>query len=157
MCTCCRLVGLQVMLNISRRGFTLIEVLIVLALLAVLIAISYPSYAAQARKARRADAVARLAALQQAEENWRADHSTYGSLDDVGVASRTSDSAYHLSVADIGRKGYRAVAEGFGSQADDGPCRFLHLTLIGGNVTRGSGPDESTANDPTTNSRCWTR
>ena len=49
----------------ARRGFTLIELMIVVAIVGILSAIAYPSYAEYIRKGHRADARAGLLQAQQ--------------------------------------------------------------------------------------------
>lgn len=65
-------------------GFTLIEVMIVVAIIAILAAIALPSYQDSVRKSRRADAVRVLGEIRMAQERWRADHPTFGTLANVG-------------------------------------------------------------------------
>jgi len=49
----------------TRKGFTLIELVIAAAIVSILAAIAYPSYVAQIQKSRRADAKATLLELTQ--------------------------------------------------------------------------------------------
>ena len=61
-----------------KRGFTLIELMIVVAVIAVLGAIALPSYQDYVRKGRRADARSLLQGMSLAQEKWRLGHTTYG-------------------------------------------------------------------------------
>ena len=70
-----------------KRGFTLIELMIVVMVVAILSAIAMPAYTDYVRRARRSDALEELLRLQQAEEKWRANNSTYGKLADVPARS----------------------------------------------------------------------
>ena len=141
----------------TQRGFTLIESMLVLAITAVLATLSYPSFAEQLRKARRCDAITRLAQVQQVQERWRAEHARYGSLADVGVASRTADGLYRLSVSDNQAAGYIAMAEALDAQLSDTKCLVLRVTIEGGNATLASGPDTGVSNPAAVNQRCWNR
>ena len=67
-----------------RMGFTLIELMIVVAIVAILAAIAIPSYQDQVRKSRRADALRVLGEIRMAQERWRADNPSYGTLAQVG-------------------------------------------------------------------------
>jgi type IV pilus assembly protein PilE len=139
------------------RGFTLIETMIAVAVMTILASLSYPSFADQVRKGRRVDAVVRLATLQLAQERYRSNSASYGSLAQTGIAAQTSDGIYRLSVLGNDATGYTAVAEAQGSQLRDVNCRFLRLTVVGGNTERASGPDALVGNAPALNNRCWIR
>jgi type IV pilus assembly protein PilE len=139
------------------RGFTLIESLIAVAISAILASLSYPTFADQLRKSRRVDAIARLAQLQQAEERWRANNTSYGSLTLLGIAAQTADGLYRLSVLDAQATGYVVLAEAQGGQLSDTVCRFMQLSVAGGNTVRNSGADASVGNSALINDRCWNR
>jgi type IV pilus assembly protein PilE len=138
-------------------GFTLIESMIALGIAATLASIAYPSFADQVRKAHRSDAIVRLATLQLAQERWRSANPSYGSLADTGIAAQTADGLYQLSVSANQATGYVAVAAAQGGQLRDAACRFLQLTVNGGNTTRASGPDAGVSNPAALNDRCWNR
>jgi type IV pilus assembly protein PilE len=139
------------------RGFTLIESLIAVAISAILASLSYPTFADQLRKSRRVDAIARLAQLQQAEERWRANNTSYGSLTLLGIAAQTADGLYRLSVLDAQATGYVVLAEAQGGQLRDTVCRFMQLSVAGGNTVRNSGADANVGNSALINDRCWNR
>ncbi len=69
----------------KKIGFTLIEMLIVIAIIAILTAIALPSYQAQVRKSRRAEALRVIQEIRMAQERWRADRPTYGTLADMAA------------------------------------------------------------------------
>ena len=62
------------------RGFSLIETMIALVVVSVLAGLAYPSFLQLLRKARRGDAIMALLDLQQAQERWRANAPSYGTL-----------------------------------------------------------------------------
>jgi type IV pilus assembly protein PilE len=66
-----------VMLISKRRGFSLIELLVVLAVMALLAAMAYPSYESSVRKNRRANAEADLVQLSQFMERIYTENGTY--------------------------------------------------------------------------------
>ena len=139
------------------RGFTLVESMIAVAISAILASLSYPTFADQLRKGRRVDAIARLAQLQQAEERWRANNTSYGTLAALGIAAQTADGLYRLSVVDAQATGYVVLAEAQGGQSRDAACRFMRLSVAGGNPVRNSGADASVGNSAVINDRCWNR
>lgn len=65
------------MLMRSRRGFTLLEILIVVAIVGVLATVAYPGYLSYIAKARRTEAQLTLLTLMQQQENFFTHHNTY--------------------------------------------------------------------------------
>lgn len=139
------------------RGFTLIESMVAVSIAAVLASLGYPSFADQLRKARRVDALVRLMQVQQAQERWRANNSSYASLASLNLASQPVDAIYRLSMLDARADGYVVQAEAQGAQARDTQCRFLQVAVTGGNTLLASGPEASVVNAGSANDRCWLR
>ena len=83
----------------SIRGFTLIELMITVAVIGILAAIAYPSYQDSLRKSRRSDAINALGTAQLAQEKWRANNTTYGTLANIGISATSSERYYAISVA----------------------------------------------------------
>ena len=75
-------------------GFTLIELMIVLVIVGILAAVALPSFRDQIRKSRRADAIAELGRLQLAQERWRADRASYGTLANIGGTATMAGGYY---------------------------------------------------------------
>ena len=69
-----------------RRGFTLVEVLVVLAIISILAAIAYPGYAGHVTRIRRVEAQLALVDAMQRQEQYRARHHTY-----VAFSSSSTD------------------------------------------------------------------
>lgn len=82
------------MSNITHRGFTLIELMIVVAVVAILAAIAYPSYRDSVLKGRRAEGRAALAELLQQEERYMTQNNCYLAFttNSSGVATATAPS-----------------------------------------------------------------
>jgi type IV pilus assembly protein PilE len=125
------------------RGFTLVELMIAVLVLGVLAALAYPTFVDSFRRGRRADAMAALAAVQQAQERWRSNHANYStSLGELGLPSSTASGHYGISVAAPApgegtlATGYVATAVGAdgSSQAADAQCRRLSVRQIGGTL-----------------------
>ena len=128
-----------------RRGFTLVELMVVLALAGLLLATAWPSYRAQTLRAARADAVDALTRLQLAQEKFRAANGLYSSnLAQLG-GERSRQGHYAVSVSASGPESYVARASALGAQADDLRCAVLTLEVDQGFRRIGPSP------------QCWNR
>jgi len=69
-----------------KKGFSLVELMIVVAIVAILVALAIPSYTKYIRKANRGEAQQLLLNWANNQEIWRASHTTYtdGSADANG-------------------------------------------------------------------------
>ncbi len=133
-------------------GFTLVELMITVAIIGLLAAIAYPAYTDSVRKGRRAQAITDLYSIQLAEEKWRANNATYGTLTQVGGAATspaTGTAYYDLALTNNTATGYTltATAKTTGGQDQDKAngvtCTPLTLTQ--------NGPTYS----PAGQSACW--
>lgn len=125
----------------KKKGFTLVEVLVVMSLLAILALIAVPSYQSFLMKSRRADAKEALASLQMAQEKWRGNHDTYTNiLADLNISSTSSAGYYAIALTPGASTGTTyegtATAISTGPQAQD-TCGVLTVTPAGfsGDVT----------------------
>lgn len=122
--------------NISKsRGFTLIELMIVVAIVAILAAVAYPSYLDSIRAARRADAMDAVLTLQNLQEKYRANNTTYGTLAQIGGSAASLDGYYTLTVTGNTATAYvlTATAVAGSSQASDTGCTTPVLTVSAAN------------------------
>lgn len=119
-------------MNIERRGFTLLELLVALSIVAILTALSMPSYQQHVQQARRADGQTALLRLAIAQERFRARCSRYADQVDgasgcapdaeslgLGLSAQSPDGHYRLSLAEASASGFLAHAEPIGHQASD--------------------------------------
>lgn len=152
-----RLVNLPRVSRSPRRlgGFTLIELVIAVAVVGILASIAYPSYLNQIRKSRRSDAVAALSEVQQAQERWRANNTTYaGSAElpttappaGLGVIGTSKGGYYTMVLSANSATGYTLTATAVSgkSQAGDTGCSTLTVTVENGTAR----------NEPPS---CWSR
>ncbi|HRC39207.1 MAG: prepilin-type N-terminal cleavage/methylation domain-containing protein [Rubrivivax sp.] len=148
----------------TASGFTLVELMIAVVVVALLASIALPSFMDSIRKSRRSEAFAALAQVQQAQERWRSNGSSYaesltnaanGTPPGLGMASATTAKGYYtLSLSGAGASGYTVTATAVAgtSQASDGNCKVLAAQVQGGNLSHGSGAAAAAFPDA---NRCW--
>jgi type IV pilus assembly protein PilE len=147
--------GVQGLLVMKRRGFSLIELIVVLAIAALLAALAYPAFADQLRKARRSDALASMVQIETAQARFRSSNSRYGSLSEIGSANLSPAGHYALNASNHTADGYEALATALGGQALDMRCRYLKLVVVRANSVYSSGNDLSLGNSIAENRKCW--
>ncbi|WP_027468883.1 type IV pilin protein [Deefgea rivuli] len=135
-----------------QNGFTLIEMMIVVAIIGILAAIAIPNYQDYVRKSRRTDATVTISKIQQAQEKWRANNTSYtATLSDLGITSSTTENGYYtISIAKDGASSctgtpdgttycVKAVAVTGKSQTSDKAgatsCSTLYMHILNGNAT----------------------
>jgi type IV pilus assembly protein PilE len=137
------------MINTHKKGFTLIELMIVVAIVAILVALALPSFRDVIRKSRRADAMNAIINIQLAQERWRVNNSTYGTLVNLGINAASPEGHYTMSVTGNTFSNYTIVATAAGGQASD-KCGNFTLTNTAGVIAKTvSGSEAAT--------RCWTK
>lgn len=60
-----------------KKGFTMVELLVVLIILAILVAVAAPMYFANVNRARASEAVAAIGTIRQALRDYRVSHGSY--------------------------------------------------------------------------------
>jgi type IV pilus assembly protein PilE len=124
----------------SKRGFTLIELMIVVAVIGILAAIAYPSYTDSVKKSRRSDAKAALISFVGAMERFYTENNTY-----VGAAAGTvfpseapidgNTKYYDLSISVQSETAFTLKATGKNGQESDKvggtSCKELTITSVG--------------------------
>ena len=133
------------MAKLHRKGFTLIELMIVLAIVAILVTLALPSFIDTLRKSRRVDAMDAILSVQMAEERYRTNNPIYGTLIQIGIVTSgttytSPDGHYSLQVmlplaADEKRIQYRIIATPQGDQTSD-PCGNFVLFFDAGVISK---------------------
>ena len=72
-------------LKASKKGFTLVELMIVVAIVAILVALALPSYSRYIRKANRGEAQQLLMNWANNQEIWRANDTDYATEAELPV------------------------------------------------------------------------
>jgi type IV pilus assembly protein PilE len=123
------------------KGITAIELMIALAIVAILAVIAVVIYTSQVRQGRRADGIDSLTSLSLAEERYRANNLTYGTLAQVWSGVTTSKGGYYvLSITNVSATNYTLTATAQGDQASDADgatsCTSLQLNVSSGTITK---------------------
>jgi type IV pilus assembly protein PilE len=141
-----------------QAGFTVIELAIAMIVIALLAAVALPSFLDSIRKGRRSEAFTAMSALQQAQERWRSNRTSFTSaLSDLNINSTTSPGGYYtLSIASATATGYEIQAQAAGSQVSDSACTKLGVKVEGGAVTYGGCSGCTTLTYAASNI-CWAR
>lgn len=129
----------------KRRGFTLIELMIVVAVIAILGAIAMPQYLREVRKSRRTAAKTTLLDVASREEKFYATQNAYTGLTQLAYSSSTvqvpsATQDYYNVTLTLGTptNGFTATATPQGDQSKD-TCGSFSVTNLG--VQTATGPD----------------
>lgn len=135
------------MKHLRIKGFTLIELIITMLIVALLVSLALPSFRDSVRKSRRSDAMNGILDLQLAQERYRVNNTTYGTLTELGRADpqSSSDGHYRLTVPVHTTTNYTILATALGDQANDS-CGNFTVTFTAGAITKTAGGD---------NDLCW--
>mgnify|MGYP003583825714 FL=1 len=102
----------------GRRGFTLVEVMIVVAIVAILSLIAYPSYTDYLRRGHAQEAPAMLLPFRAKMEQYYQDNRSYAKAGDCAVPVPAAPEAeyfrYACSLSNAGQ-GFTATATGAGN------------------------------------------
>jgi type IV pilus assembly protein PilE len=112
-------------MEMSNRGLTLIELMVVVFIVAILAAIAIPVYTSNIQRARRADAKTALQQVRGAQEMWRAEKGFYSASvaelqTTMGAPQANINQYYTWSFIATGATTWTAQATALGSQAVDG-------------------------------------
>ena len=134
-----------------KKGFSLIEIMVVIVIISILTSIAAVSYRAYIVKARRTAAQEDLMQFQQRMEEYFSLNHTYGTGEkcaEVNTKNGPESGAFYELTCDL-VSGYRLVATAQGTQnTSDGECTVMYLYRNG---TRGGGKTVTSGSD----NACW--
>lgn len=122
-------------------GFTLVELLITLLIISVATVVAIWTFSDQVRRGRRVDGINALLSISLAEERYRSNNTTYGTLAQVwGGVTTSAEGYYTLAISNLSATSYTISATGVGNQANDAAdgtsCGVLTLAVSNGTVTK---------------------
>lgn len=125
----------------KHSGFSLLELLIAIAILAIITVVAIASYGPYVRKGRRVDGINALLQISLAQERYRANNTTYGTLAQAYNSVTSSPEGYYtLAVSNVTATSYTATATAVGNQANDTAgstsCATLTLAMSNGTITK---------------------
>lgn len=134
-----------------KKGFSLIEIMVVIVIISILTSIAAVSYRAYIVKARRTAAQEDLMQFQQRMEEYFSLNHTYGTGEkcaEVFPKNGPESGAFYELTCDL-VSGYRLVATAQGTQnTSDGECTVMYLYRNG---TRGGGKTVTSGSE----NACW--
>ena len=110
----------------EKKGFSLVELMIVVAIIAILAAIAIPSFMRFAMKSKTSEATGNLSAIRTAEESYRAEEDTYTACAGNPSGWTGGDGAATPDAWDAGVQEWEDI--GF---APDGNVRYQYEVTIG--------------------------
>ena len=132
----------------NKRGFSLIELIIVMAIIGIITAFAYPAYQESVQRSRRAEGIDTLLGVAQAQEVLYSQTNAYSTNAKPfapTAATVGSENGYYLVSVASGTCGttacFMATATAQGPQANDKDCVTLSIDNLGNKSSTPAGGD----------------
>ena len=119
----------------------MIEMMITVLIIAVLAITAIYLFADKIKRGRRIDAINALLSISLAEERYRSNNTTYGTIAQVwGGVTTSQEGFYTLAISNVSATTYTITATGTGTQTTDAEdatsCATMTLSESSGTITK---------------------
>ncbi|AEB27906.1 type IV pilin protein [Francisella hispaniensis] len=127
---------------LDKKGFSLVELMVVIAIIAILASIGIPMYNNYILRNHRSEATSELLSAASAADNFEIRFGSFPSGSDINsfYHENTQNNYYHLSYCSGDSEclgvSYVITAVAQGSQTADTPCRNIEIEVNGGIVNK---------------------